>query len=413
VIILSDSSVTLYCQKEDSFMDNHPKRIKIAILIAHTLQNPKRSSWAGTVDQMTNTLQKHCGDVYSITPKSSLTKLFGKIINKLSRIFLRKIYLYNHTFALAREYAKATAPQLKQQSFDVIFAPGGGTEIAFLETDIPIVLIEDANFVLLHNYYPGYSNLLKRSAYETNALEELALKRASLILHPSEWAVQSTIENYLVDKRKVQTIPFGANFKNPPSIEVVQARKKSDRCRLFFLGVDWQRKGGEIAFETLLKLEEMGIQAELIICGCTPPSSFSHERLKVIPYLDKKDESQRRELEKLFETSDFLLLPTRSECYGMVFCEASAYGLPSITTNTGGVCGAVKDGENGFMLPLSARGQDYAEVIANVYSDDRLYYELVRSSRAAFEDRLNWDAWGMSVKNLLDQLIFQGMYTGG
>jgi glycosyltransferase involved in cell wall biosynthesis len=97
----------------------------------------------------------------------------------------------------------------------------------------------------------------------------------------------------------------------------------------------------------------------------------------------------------------------------MVFCEASAYGLPSITTNTGGVCGAVKDGENGFMLPLSARGQDYAEVIAKVYSDDRLYYGLVRSSRAAFEDRLNWDAWGMSVKNLLDQLIFQGMYTGG
>ncbi len=394
-------------------MDNHPKRIKIAILIAHTLQNPKRSSWAGTVDQMTTTLQKYCGDVYAITPRPSTTKFFGKIINKLSRIFLKKIYLYNHTFALAREYAKTTAPQLQRQSFDVIFAPGGGTEIAFLETDIPIVLIEDANFVLLHNYYPGYSNLLKKSAYETNTLEELALKRASLILHPSEWAVRSTIENYHVDKHKVQTIPFGANFKQPPSIEVVQARKKSDRCKLFFLGVDWQRKGGEIAFETLLKLEEMGIQAELIICGCTPPSSFIHERLKVIPYLDKKDETQRRELEKLFETSDFLLLPTRSECYGMVFCEASAYGLPSITTNTGGVCGAVKDGENGFMLPLSASGQEYAEVIAKIYSDDRLYYELVRSSRAAFEDRLNWDAWGISVKNLLDECIFQGMYAGG
>src|SRR5436190_335365 len=82
---------------------------------------------------------------------------------------------------------------------------------------------------------------------------------------------------------------------------------------------------------------------------------------------------QRRQLEKLFETSDFLLLPTRSECYGMVFCEASAYGLPSITTDTGGISGAVKDGENGFMLPLSARGQEYAEAIAKVYLDDQLY----------------------------------------
>jgi glycosyltransferase involved in cell wall biosynthesis len=394
-------------------MDTDAKRIKIAILIAHTLQNPKRSSWAGTVDQMTNALQKYCGDVYSITPEPSMARLVGKITNKLSRLLLKKIYLYNHTFSLARKYAKVTAPKLEKQDFDVIFAPGGGTEIAFLETDIPIVLIEDANFILLHDYYPGYSNLFKRSAYETNALEELALRKASLVLHPSKWAVQSTIENYHVEKQKVHVVPFGANFTKPPSIEVVQAKKKSDRCRLFFLGVDWQRKGGEIAFETLLKLEEMGIQAELIVCGCTPPNSFIHERLKVIPYLDKKDEKQRRELEKLFETSDFLLLPTRSECFGHVFCEASAFGLPSITTNTGGVCGPIRDGENGFMLPLSARGQEYAEVIAKVYSDDQLYSELVRSSRAAFEDRLNWDAWGISVKSLLDEFVFQGMYAGG
>lgn len=401
-----------YIEKEDRIMkDTDAQHIKIAILIAHTLQNPKRSSWAGTVDQMANSLQKHCGDVFFITPEPSLAKLFGKITNKLSRLFLKKIYLYNHTFSLAKKYAKATAPKLERQSYDVLFAPSGGTEIAFLETDIPIVLIEDANFILLHNYYPGYSNLLKRSAYETNALEERALRRARLVLHPSEWAVRSTIENYHVEKQKVHSVPFGANFTNPPPREVAQARKKSDRCRLFFLGVDWQRKGGEIAFETLLNLERMGIQAELIICGCTPPSSFVHERLKIIPYLDKKDEMQRKELDKLFETSDFLLLPTRSECYGMVFCEASAYGLPSITTNTGGVCGVIRDGENGFMLPLSARGQEYAEVIAKIYSDDQLYSELVRSSRAAFEERLNWDAWGMSVKRLLDEFIFQGMYA--
>src|SRR5947209_9728550 len=121
---------------------------------------------------MTNSLQKYCGDVYSIPSAPSMMMLFGKISNNLSRLFLKKIYLYNHTFALARRYAKVTAPQLKKQSFDVIFAPSGGTEIAFLETNTPIVLIEDANFVLLHNYYPGYTNLLKQSVYETNALEE-------------------------------------------------------------------------------------------------------------------------------------------------------------------------------------------------------------------------------------------------
>jgi surfactin synthase thioesterase subunit len=37
------------------------------------------------------------------------------------------------------------------------------------------------------------------------------------------------------------------------------------------MGVSWERKGGAIAFETLLELEKMGIQAELIVSGCTFP----------------------------------------------------------------------------------------------------------------------------------------------
>jgi glycosyltransferase involved in cell wall biosynthesis len=379
--------------------------MKIAILTANTLQNRKRSSWGGTVDQISLTLQKYCGDVYHIGPVLSKRRLMGKIIHQLSRFFLKKNYLYNHTFSLAKHYAKAVTQELAGRSFDVIMAPSGGTEIAFLETDIPIVLIEDANFALLHNYYFGYSNLLKRSVYETDALERMAIKRASLVLHPSEWAVRSTIEYYHADKKKVHAVPFGANFENPPSLEVVQARSKSDCCRLLFIGVDWQRKGGDIAFETLLKLEEMGIQAELIICGCTPPTSFSHKRMTVIPFLKKNDPRQRKELEKLFEICDFLFLPTRSECYGMVFCEASAFGLPIITTNTGGVSGAVREGENGFMLPLSAGGAEYAELIAKIFRDNQRYAELVRSSRAAFDDRLNWDAWGITVQKLLTEIL--------
>lgn len=386
-------------------MTDEDTRLKIALLTANTLQDRKRSSWGGTVDHIALTLGKHCGDVYFIDQIPSKGRLVGKIAHKLTRIVLKKNYLYNHTFSLARKYAKVVAPQLAGRSFDIIIAPSGGTEIAFLETDIPIVLIEDANFALLYNYYAEYSNLIKRSAYEVDTLERMAIQRASLILHPSERAAQATIKRYGANTRKVRAVPFGANFEEGPSLEMVMAKKKSDRCQLLFLGVDWERKGGEIAFQTLLKLEEMGIQAHLIICGCTPPARLSHERMTVIPFLNKSDPEQRVQLERLFETSDFFFLPTRSECYGMVFCEASAYGLPVITTNTGGVSGAVTNGENGFMLPLSAEAVDYAGVIAKVYRDDQLFAELVRSSRAAFDERLNWDAWGVAVRKLLVEML--------
>jgi glycosyltransferase involved in cell wall biosynthesis len=228
-----------------------------------------------------------------------------------------------------------------------------------------------------------------------------AIQKAHLLAFSSAWAARSAVEDYHADKAKVHAIPFGANLEDIPGREIVQIKQKSGRCKLLFVGVNWQRKGGDIAFETLLKLEEMGIPAELTVCGCRPPKTVFHDRMRVIPFLDKNDEQQRKVLEKLYVISDFLLVPTRNDCTPIVFCEANAYGLPVISTYTGGVPEIVKEGENGFLLPFSARGDTYAEVIARIYRDDQYYAKMVMASRTAFDERLNWDSWGVFMKDLL------------
>ena len=383
------------------------KSIKIAYLTIRRDPHDRRTwrSWSGTVYYIAQALQKHCGEVSYFNPILPCKKQekIERIIIKCSRVLLKKQYTCD--FFLANSYAKAGAKWLADQSFDVIVAPVGTTEIALLETDLPIVLIEDATYRQLLDYYPKYSNLLKRSIYEMNTIQDLALKKASAVIYSSAWAARSAIEDYGADPKKIHVVPFGANLDESPPEEVALVRKKSDRCRLLFLAVDWSRKGGDIAFETLLKLEEMGVQAELIVCGCTPPEAFAHERMRVIPFLDKNDERQLKELGKLLMLVDFLLVPTRADCTPVVFCEASAFGLPVITTNTGGVSEVIRDGENGFLLPYEARGDAYAEVIARIYRDDDRYAELVQASRAAFEGRLNWDAWGAAVKQILADLL--------
>lgn len=376
------------------------RRLKIALLTAHTLQDRRQSSWAGTVDYMARALQRHCGDVYPIGMVHSRRKLLGKALNGASQLVLKKRFAFNHTFSLAREYANMIDPVLTGHSFDLIVAPSCGTEIAFLQSALPIVLIEDATFALLHNYYPQYSNLLTRSVREIHALEGLAIKRANAVLYTSEWASRSAIQDYHADPQKVHVLAFGANLDPPPSKETLEAKKKPERCRLLFVGADWCRKGGGVAFETLLQLESMGIEAELLVLGCLPPKTLAHARMKVIPYLDKRDEREHRELCRLFETASFLILPTRSDCVPMVLGEANAFGLPAIASRTGGIPGIIREGENGFMLPLGATGADYARVIAGVYRDDARYAALVQSSRAAFDARLNWDAWGGAVANI-------------
>ena len=103
--------------------------------------------------------------------------------------------------------------------------------------------------------------------------------------------------------------------------------------------------------------------------------------------------------------SSLLILPTKAECYGIVFCEASAYGLPVIAANTGGVAGAVENNENGVLLPVTANSNDYAKVISEIFSDDKKYYSLVNKSRSLFETLLNWDAWALEVKKIITPIV--------
>lgn len=380
------------------------KPLKIAFLTATDARDKRVRS--GTLYYMAKALEKHCGDVYYLGPLDSGIEKVTRFFNNASLAIFKKSYAYEHNILLSRSYAGIIRKKLKEEDFDVIFAPVASTELASLSTDIPIVYTADATFKLISNYYPDYfSGQLEISGKEGSYIEQSAIDKADLLLYPTSWAANSAINDYKADKYKVKIIPFGANMDHVPSRESVLNRKKSDKCRLLFLGVDWERKGGKIAFETLVELGKLGVDVELTVCGTTPPEELKHENMKVIPFLDKNDPEDYKELQELFLKNDFLILPSRTEAYGVVFCEANAYGLPAITTDTGGIPGVVEEGKNGFMLPLDARGDQYANLIRKLYEDEEKYYQLVKSSRGTFEDKLNWDSWGRRVSEYIKQLL--------
>lgn len=383
-------------------MDKTDGRLRIAFL---TPQDPlSKRSWSGTIYFMSQALQKHCGDVTFLGPFSA-RQLGGKVYNRLVRRLLGKRYDYSHSLSYARKCAKFFEKKLEGRSFDVIFAPAAATGLAFLNTRVPIVYASDVTFALLHNYYPEFTNLLEISTRDGNIIEKAAISNSRIALFSSEWAGQSAVRDYGAEPAKIRVIPFGANLDTLPLKDVVLNRGKSGRLRLLFLAVNWFRKGGDIAFETLVSFTKQGIDAELIVCGCVPPTGVSHERMTVIPFLSKDDPVQMKVLTDLFLTADFLLLPTRYDCTPIVFCEANAFGMPVVTTDTGGVSSLISDGVNGIMLPSSARGDQYADAIYGLYRDDVQYAALNRSSRAAFEERLNWDSWALSVGKVFTGIL--------
>jgi glycosyltransferase involved in cell wall biosynthesis len=375
------------------------KRPKIAYL---TSNDPRdRRSWSGTHYFMAPALQKHCGDVSLLGPIKPPLKLAAKICDRVLQKTTGRRYLYTHSVWLSKHIAQIVERRLSEEQFDFIFAPAGSTEIAHLDTKLPIVYLSDATFSLISNYYPEFSNVLASSLREAEMIERLAINKAAMVVYPSPWAAQSAMNDYHADERKIHVIPFGANLVQPPARDVVLTRPTSERCRLLFVGVDWARKGGDIAFKTMLALEEMGVPTDLTIVGCTPPKGVTHKNLRVTGFLDKNNPVDSDNISQIFLESSFLVLPTQMECTAIVFCEASAFGLPIITTDTGGVSGAVSDGENGYLMPTSATARNYAETIYELFLDRQLYQHLRTKCRRAFDERLNWDAWAKSVQQKL------------
>jgi glycosyltransferase involved in cell wall biosynthesis len=351
-------------------------------------------------------LEQHCGAVQALGPVKLRLEFAVRVAARLIRALTGKRYDYTRNPWVSQRYGKVFTERLRGSRYDLIYASSASTELAYVQTQTPIIYLADATFANVVDYYPACRNLLNISKRHGCLLERQSIEKSSLVLYPSEWAAQSAMSDFRAASSKIHVIPFGANLDTAPPAGMVLNKQRSEVCRLLFLGVEWIRKGGDLAFQTFLELKKRGIKSKLTVCGCTPPAGISDPDLIVTGFLNKNVAQERERIESLLLNSDFLILPTRAECTPIVFCEASAFGLPSVATDTGGVRGVVRDGVNGFLLPITAGPAEYASTIMQVFQDESSYRALVRSARAEYESRLNWDAWGTAVSDIIQKHLF-------
>ena len=165
--------------------------------------------------------------------------------------------------------------------------------------------------------------------------------------------------------------------------------------------VSWSRKGGDVALMVANLLNQQGIQTELHVVGCQPPIDDIPNFVKLHGFISKNLDTGREYLDKLMAESHFLILPSKAECYGVVFAEASSFGLPSLATDVGGISTAIHNGKNGQTFQINDSPQKYCDYIARLMSDVHQYRELSLSSFAEYSDRLNWTSSGNKVKDLI------------
>lgn len=370
------------------------------------------SHWSGSGHFILRALQGAGAEVVPIGPLHEPLKVALKAKTFFYRKCLGRSYIRDREPFVLRSYARQLATLLRNSTFDVVFSPGS-LPITYLETTLPIAVWTDATFASMVDFYPAFSGLPASVREKGHAAERAALERCSLAIYSSEWAAARARADYGLPPEKVRVVPFGANLFREPARSEVQtalASRGLEACRLLFVGVEWERKGGPLAVAVARELNRRGLRTTLTVIGIRPPGPIP-PFVELLGRFDKNSSAGSARYEETLKRSHFLVMPSTAEAYGLVYAEASAFGVPSLAARVGGVPSVVRDGVNGVLFPAGCGAGPYADFVQARLGSPSVYRELAEGARAEYESRLNWRTAGQSVRSLLDQLLQQRAAT--
>ena len=363
-----------------------------------------RNAWSGLIRGIHDSLVKAGAEVDVVwgMKESRATRLKTGIRKWIYRKVLGQEFPRNRDPAYLSEIARQADAQLAGKHYDFIFAPSS-LNIAAMKTATPKAFWTDATFGGMVGFYADFTGLAPAALRQGHAQEQTGLSQAALAFYSSTWAAETALAHYDVAPDKVHAVGFGANIPEAAAPLDLPARMAA-RPMLLHVGVDFIRKGGDKAVAAAAELRARGIDVELHIVGTTPPEPLP-DWVVLHGFLSKNNPEHWAKLSALFAQSRFLLVPSVAECFGVVFVEAAAFGLPSLATDVGGIPSAIEEGISGFTLPLEASGVAYADAMEPYFRDPALYERLCLSSLEAYEQRMSWDRRGEQVLKIMSDYL--------
>ncbi len=370
-----------------------PGRPRVAVFGARDPADKR--TWSGTPFHALQALKRHHDVVF--VEHRPLPRLFASLDKAVLRLSGGRIALHL-VGPLVRLLSAPARRRIAASGADVALSFAGSALSRFLPPDLPHVALSDATSTAIIPYYDAFDAMLPVFKRHFIANETDAMEKSAVLAYPSHWAANSAVRDHGIDPAKVVVIPWGPNREN---VAPGQPRTLNSAypVRLLFIGLDWERKGGPVALETMRLLGRRGVSCTLDIVGVdqavaagpVPSNVTFHGRL----YKDNPGEAKR--LADLLARADIFFTPTRAEALGIVFAEAAQQGQPSISYRTGGVPGVVRDGKTGVLLDPEAGAEAFADVIAALVADPERYAAMSRAALAFARDHLDWDRWAAAM----------------
>jgi len=236
---------------------------------------------------------------------------------------------------------------------------------------VPTVVSLDAtplNYDSVSNAYghrPAAGRWDDRLAY---ALNRRTFHAAGYLVAWSTWARDSLIDNYDVHPSRVRILAPGAAptffaLGEQRTAGPVPGAPGDGLPRVLFVGGDFRRKGGTYLLDIMRGSLGDRCELHLVTNAAVPTQRNVHVHRGLTP--------NSPTLRALFASADIFVLPSLGECLAVVLMEATAAGLPVITTDVGALPEAVEPGASGLVVPAGDAGALRAALMAVVDDPDR------------------------------------------
>ncbi|WP_183030072.1 glycosyltransferase family 4 protein [Altericroceibacterium spongiae] len=240
---------------------------------------------------------------------------------------------------------------------------------SFIEMTTCFRAFDEALFAEERELQPGWAATLppKRAGDGAFGADEQAriLHMATHIVAPSRFVLRSLPQAV---SQKSLLYPYSVAHK---AVSLAPTSREKP-LRVLFVGALTQRKG--IAY-LASALNRMGADCQLTVIGrkvTTDCQAVDRLLMRAIWHPSLPNPHVRR----IMQQHDVLVLPSLSDAFGLVVTEAMGQGLPVIVTHNVGAGELIRDGQEGFILPV--RDSDAIAQALHILAADRDRLEAMR-----------------------------------
>ena len=249
------------------------------------------------------------------------------------------------------------------------------------------------------------------------AAESELIASSDCVIASTELESNDLLDHYGADPERLCINPPGIDRALFSPGDRGAARMKlglGDEPIVLFVGRIQPLKGVDVAVEAFSHIRELVANARLVVVGGPSGSEGNAELARVLRRIDDLglgdavsmwEAQPHADIPTFYHAANVLLVPSRSESFGLVAAEAQATGLPVVAAAVGGLRHVVQDDQSGVLVegwnPL-----DYAKACVDILETPDLRARLSAGALASSQRF----SWALAADRLLE--LYAGI-TGG